>query len=64
MFGAFQTDFYTFFGIFYTLLLKSVKIDRHCLVPTVFVGHLTIGAIPVFFNSIFQIFIFFCLFLS
>jgi len=24
----------------------------------------TIGAIPVFFNSVFQIFIFFCLFLS
>ena len=59
-----------FFGVLNFLLLKStnflciVKVDRHCLPPTVFVGHLTIGAIPVFFNSVFLFFGFFCLFLS
>ena len=34
------------------------------LTPTVFVGHLTTGGIPVFFNSVFQHFRFFSVFLS
>ena len=47
--------------------LCIVKIDRHCLPPAVWIDYLTIGAIPVFFNSVFLFFLFsavFCWFLS
>ena len=37
---------------------EMVKVYRHCLPPTVFVGHLTIGAIPVFFNFVFRFSVF------
>ena len=70
VFGAFKMDFCTFWRIFYLFLLKST--DFLCIVkgwpalltPLQFWGCKTTGAIPVFFNSVFQIFMFFCLFLS
>ena len=66
MFRAVQTDFNSILRIFYLLLLKStdllciVKNDRHCLPPTVFVGHLTIGGNSGLFQlrlSVFYIFL-------
>jgi hypothetical protein len=41
------------------LLNRSADTDAWC-----FVGHLTIGAMPVFFNSVFLFYSIFCVFLS
>ena len=62
--SALSLEYFMFFLLKSTNFLCIVKVDRHCFPPTVFVGHLTIGAIPVFFNPVFLFLGFFCAFLS